>query len=244
MRNCGAIAPFCLVLALAAGVTNPAQSADPYPSWHGYPYQANYSQPPKSRRPAPPPTYVQQTDYWSGLYFGGLVGYGFGTVDVSGTSGPLSFDHNGGMLGLYAGYNLRSWNWVYGIEGELKASNLHGSSTSFGVNSTMDLNWMGSVRGRAGYLVAPALLVYGMAGVAWTNYDIRASVPLALTTATNSSLGWQVGVGAEMKLTEQWSMRLDYLYTDIGNTKVVGPGLSNTYAPDVQTLQLGLTYRF
>lgn len=240
MRRCGATGSLAVTLALSVGAGEPALAADLFPSWHGYPYN-----PPAQtyRRPSPGPYYTPQ-DYWSGAYIAGLIGYGFGTVDVKGDAGQFSFDQSGGTLGAIAGYNWRARSWIVGLEGEFKGFNLDGSHLSPALSSTMDLNWMGSVRVRAGYLVAPALLIYATGGVAWTNYDLKVSTPLVSASANTTSLGWQIGVGAEMKLTEQWSLRLDYLYTDLGKTDVLTPGMSNTYSPDVQTIQLGLTYRF
>ncbi|KAB2847981.1 MAG: porin family protein [Hyphomicrobiaceae bacterium] len=240
MRKCGATGSIAVTLAISVGFNSPAVAADPFPSWHGYPYQ-----PPSQtyRRPTPGPYYAPQ-DYWSGAYIGGLIGYGFGTVDVKGDAGSFSFDQSGGTLGAIAGYNWRARSWIVGLEGEFKGFNLDGTHLSPALNSTIDVNWMGSLRARIGYLVAPALLIYATGGVAWTNYELNVSTPVLSATTDTTSLGWQAGVGAELKLTDQWSLRLDYLYTDLGNTDVVTPGMSNTYSPDVQTIQLGVTYRF
>lgn len=240
MRKCGVTGPVAISLALTVGSSDPSQAADLFPSWHGYPYN-----PPSQtyRQPMPGPYYARQ-DYWSGVYIGGLIGYGFGTVDVKGDTGHFNFDQTGGTLGAIAGYNWRARSWIVGLEGEFKGFNVDGTRLSPVLNSSIDLNWMGSVRARAGYLVAPALLIYATGGLAWTNYDLSVSTPLASASTNTTTLGWQVGVGAEMKLTEQWSLRLDYLYTDLGKTNVVTPGLSHSYSPDVQTIQLGLTYRF
>jgi outer membrane immunogenic protein len=242
MRKCGVTGSLAVTLALSSvGLSEPALAADPFPSWHGYPYN-----PPSQtyRRPSPDPAYYAPQDYWSGAYIAGLIGYGFGTVDVKGDAGQFSFDQTGGTLGAIAGYNWRARSWIVGLEGEIKGFNLDGAHLSPALNATTDLNWMASVRVRAGYLLAPALLVYATGGLAWTNYDLNISTPLVSASSSTTSLGWQVGVGAELKLTEQWSVRLDYLYTDLDNTDVITPGMSHSFSPDVQTIQLGLTYRF
>ena len=80
----------------------------------------------------------------------------------------------------------------------------------------------GTVRGRIGY--APgSWLFYATGGFAWT-YD-----QLTLTNLTTGTadapflwrLGWAAGAGVEVPVAPHWTARLEYLYTDYGNSSVL-----------------------
>jgi outer membrane immunogenic protein len=88
---------------------------------------------------APPAIYD-----WSGFYFGGHIGEGWGHKTWHDTEGfsfdglvPFGFDptkgaHNvsGPLGGLQGGYNWQSGRWVVGIDGTYSFSNLKGQDTS------------------------------------------------------------------------------------------------------------------
>jgi opacity protein-like surface antigen len=61
---------------------------------------------------------------WTGWYVGGHAGYGWGRFDFS--SFPTLQQHkgNGPVSGLQLGYNWRSGNIVWGLEGDVSATNL------------------------------------------------------------------------------------------------------------------------
>ena len=75
------------------------------------------------------------------------------------------------------------------------------------------------MRGRIGY--APgSWLFYATGGFAWT-YD-----QLSLTQLANGTteapflwrLGWAAGAGVEVPVAPHWTARLEYLFTDYGNS--------------------------
>jgi outer membrane immunogenic protein len=168
-------------------------------------------------------------DWWSGFYLGGTLGYGSGRTSVDGDSGRFSHDQSGGMLGLLGGYNWRRQGIVFGLEGEAKAARISGSATVVGRDLEQSTRWMGTARGRAGVLLAPALLVYGLAGVSVADIKLKGGV-LGGAKTDDIFLGLQVGGGAEVKLTEQWSLRAEYT--------------SNSFDPSIHAIQAGIVYRF
>lgn len=74
-------------------------------------------------------------------------------------------------------------------------------------------------------------------------------------TDTETRLGWTLGLGGEVVLDGNWSLRADYLYADFGRvdtsalvTNPGSPGNSSVLesSADLQThtVLIGLTYRF
>lgn len=111
---------------------------------------------------------------------------------------------------------------------------------TFDNGGVSDINWMLSARGRAGVLVMPQLFVYGIAGVGAIDSTVLTNGNLARDTVA----GLQLGVGAEFKVLEQVSLRVDYIHTD-PNSKILGTlDKSNIPDPALGVLQFGLSIRF
>lgn len=146
--------------------------------------------------------YVAPVSNWSGAYVGGFAGYKWGRFD-----GGL--DHaDGAAGGAFAGYNMQSGNIVYGIEGDLGYS----GNTDSGGGVTAKQGMFGSVRGRVGYAMDPVLL-YGTAGVA----AMRGTASDATSSDSNTHLGYTVGAGADVAITQNVFGRLEYRYSDYQN---------------------------
>jgi outer membrane immunogenic protein len=175
----------------------------------------------------PPASYAPPMDNWSGWYFGGVLGYGWGDVGIRGTG---SYDTNGVVGGGLLGWNYQAGRLVVGLEGDLLASGVDGS-TAGGLHSA-DVNWIGSLRARAGVTVVPELLIFASIGAAWADYDF-AFAGAGGGSSSKVVSGLQYGAGAEVKLTDQWSARFDYLYTDFDSKTVTfgDPDLRSRAAP-------------
>ena len=89
------------------------------------------------------------------------------------------------------------------------------------------LDYIGTVRGRAGYLVTPTLLLYGTAGLAYANANLSASYAtidlsgiygpgFATASYSDTRIGWTAGGGVEWMFMPNWSAKLEYLYYDLG----------------------------
>ena len=117
---------------------------------------------------------------WQGLYGGVHVGSidAWWDEDVAG--------------GVQLGRNWQLGNVVYGVEGDVSLSGAEG------------VDWLASLRGRAGYLVTPGILVYGTAGLG-----------LVETEFDGTETDFVYGLGVEGKLTQATTLRLEYLdFTD------------------------------
>jgi outer membrane immunogenic protein len=97
--------------------------------------------------------------------------------------------------------------------------------------------WFGTLRGRIG-LAANNFLFYGTGGLAYgaveaQNYGM---------SETSTRLGWTVGAGAEIGLTQAWSAKLEYLYISYSANNYSLTGTSNGL--DTSLVRLGVNYRF
>ncbi len=93
------------------------------------------------------------------------------------------------------------------------------------------LRWFGTLRARLGVLPVENWLIYATGGLAYgeSSYEFTFSQPgaaaipaptyYALTTRP-SHVGYTVGAGAETKLGANWSVKLEYLYLDLGKANI------------------------
>ncbi|MGB9115260.1 outer membrane protein [Bradyrhizobium sp.] len=208
------------------------------------------------------PVYVEPAFNWSGFYVGGNIGYSWGrsgnTAEISDLATGVILDTatsrndvNGVIGGAQFGYNWQISNWVAGFEADVQGSGERGS-TAFtcvacgngggDITSTLTqkLSWFGTVRGRAGVLVTPTILLYGTGGLAYGEIDTGGSItggtlqgPLntVLFPGLNSTqVGWAAGAGIEGRISGNWTMKLEYLYMDLG-TVSAGPIATNILVP-------------
>lgn len=196
--------------------------------------------PPRRREPQYVEPRVFDATPWTGAYIGLSLGSAWGTMGVEGLGTSYSFDNSGVLYGAYAGYTWQAGRLVFGLEADISTGSLGGSKDT-GINPVnADLNWLAAARGRLGFLITPSFYLYGMGGLAWADYDLKAS-----TIERNQTFfGYQVGVGGEWRMSQNWSLRLDYLFTDLQKTSKDYPGFDNKYDPDFHTIRAGLTFRF
>jgi len=217
---------------------------------------------------------------WTGFYLGGQAGYGwgdnhgaynFGTPDGVVASGALKRDAQGVIFGAHAGYNQQlESDLVLGVEASLDgttlikreslaASDLSGNQAA--LTSMVQSDIQGSLRGRAGYAFG-RLLPYVTGGLAIGHfgtqsdfaagsgpnfaYDGYATHGLQWTTR----LGWTVGGGAEWAVSDHWSIRGEYRYSEFGTVSdtptVALPGTlyGGGRRLDQNQFQIGASYKF
>jgi opacity protein-like surface antigen len=220
---------------------------------------------------AAPPVALPWT--WSGFYLGAHAGYGWASdqyddlVLLNGV--PLSGVNSSGLLGGFqAGRNWQSGAFVGGLELDLSATDIKGSSsnalTTRGTLSqgtqTDRLDQLGSARARAGYLFTPNVLAYATSGLGFgrlvVSQDTVTTGPLGVETMAVTPtwlFGWVAGAGVETRLsTTNWIARLEYLHYDFGRgsfavvTTLAAPpapvSTSGHVSSDV--IRAGLSYKF
>jgi high affinity Mn2+ porin len=188
---------------------------------------------------------------WTGAYFGGHVGYGRGygrstLFDSNPTAVGASFGSLFG--GLQFGYNhLLPSRLFVGIEGDISFPNylddgIVASRSTPASNVTEQLDFVSTVRGRAGYAF-DHWLFYATGGLAWSQARFREDSNL---TGNEDKIlrmraGWALGAGAELAIAPSWTARLEYLYDRLGKasgTFPSGTGYESTTF-DLNSLRLG-----
>lgn len=205
--------------------------------------------PVKAPPPAAPPPMMMAFN-WSGLYIGAHVGGAFGTKNWSADGVDLgSHDTNGVLAGGQIGFNWQvpGSNWVLGIEGDASWTNADGEHSQDGATFRSELNWIGTVTGRLGYAF-DRVLIYAKGGFAFAgeSHDLTIADVTASTDKTRT--GWTVGGGLEFALDNNWSMKGEYNFIDLGNKNVsfVSDGVSLPVNIDQQihVAKFGINYRF
>jgi outer membrane immunogenic protein len=170
---------------------------------------------------------------------------------------PGGFDRtkpSGFIGGGQIGYNYQMGWFVWGVEADFSGADISGSNSKTATATVVDviapavivntatgtanqkLDWLGTLRGRVGFVPFTPLLVYATGGLAYGHVSIdttlseTATVTLlpgvpgvcpcsATSTASTSStqFGWTVGGGAEWMFAPHWSLKAEFLYYDLGH---------------------------
>ena len=193
----------------------------------------------KAARPAP------VTDPWTGIYFGGHVGFGWGNkifVDNFPVyDGEIDADTHpqGALGGLQLGYNYYFNGLVLGAEGEFSWSDVHKTDFScfpFGDQvCSARAQWFATLAGRIGVTNGPTLFyLKGGAAVVHDHFDNLATCAGTQPTsrdgisaacgdpfsAEQKRLGWLIGGGIEHIIARNWSLKLEFSHMDFGSRSV------------------------
>lgn len=164
---------------------------------------------------------------WAGFYGGVHLGYGFGR--------SRSADIDGFVGGVHGGFNLQSDRVVFGGELDLNYSGVDYRAFT----ETFRQKWGGSARARVGYAFE-RFLPFVTGGLAFTSATMKAGG----TKETNIHLGYVVGIGGEMMITNNVSANLQLLHYRFGaETYNVLPAARNANIV-VNELRIGMNYRF
>ncbi len=173
---------------------------------------------------------------WTGLYLGGQIGYAWDHDSENFAFGPSlaapvpvffsdSFSNSpqGVIGGAHIGYNLQINQWVAGLEGSVDGTGINKSVLDpfSGITVSTNAPVQGSIRARAGVAWDRAL-IYATGGAAFSgianNYSVFGLLPLVPTERISKTrAGWTVGGGIEYAVTNNWSVRAEYRYSDFGH---------------------------
>jgi outer membrane immunogenic protein len=178
---------------------------------------------------------------WSGLYGGLTAGATWNRFDTAfGTpSVAASFDAAGFSGGALAGVNFQNGPFVFGVEADANFKLGDDTKILAGVPLTADSDWFATLRGRAGY-AAGRYLFYGTGGLALGDVSIKS--PAA--TYDDTRVGWAVGAGVEAAINDKFTVRGEYLYTDLGKASGTVGGTPFSTEFDSHTIRAGVTYKF
>ncbi len=159
----------------------------------------------------------------------------------AGFPGGLGSQSAGFIGGGQAGYNWQTGAFVLGIETDFDGTTLSKSFNNVGapfgggspfpgdflsVNGKTSLSWLGTTRGRVGFVATPdnRLMVYATGGVAYgggsTNFSAFDNKTGSFWTGNPSStrVGWTIGGGVEYAVTNNITIKGEYLYADLGSS--------------------------
>lgn len=189
----------------------------------------------------------QQLMTLSGFIGGGQFGYNYQgffnpnivigfEADIQGTTA------NGGQLsnGVFGGQTSDNYanNLINGVG--------TGTQSGYALTSvSAELDYLGTARGRIGYLWSPTFLLYGTAGLAFggarANISTTAASNVSVTDTSNITgstipsvsqmywgrgisnsllVGYSVGGGLEWMFVPNWSLKGEALYYSLGNMNV------------------------
>jgi outer membrane immunogenic protein len=212
-------------------------------------------------------------------------------VPPPGAVTSANFNLNGGIAGGQVGYNWAGNGWLWGFELDAQWSGEKGSAvfscpnvtvpaaafslpclpgatflpTGSAAGTTLSLEqqieWFGTLRARAGWLVTPSVVLYATGGLAFGS--IKSSGTLSTFTATQPGVlitqafsgsqtkaGWTAGGGIEGHLGGNWTGKLEYLYMDLGTVtgqvSFVAPPIGATFSSRItdHIFRAGINYHF
>lgn len=197
---------------------------------------------------------------WNGFYIGAHGGIGGGIFDnsyiIETEVGPIGYYVSdrafGGFGGFQVGYNRQfAPNWVGGVEADLSLSGIkaeHSESTEdFSSRYAVQVDWFGTLRGRLGY-AKDNVMFYGTGGAAYGKISYSDSDSDGFSEAlSDTNLGWTAGAGIEYGITDNITLKTEYLYVDLGSlkgTNLIFTGDRIEMDTAFHTLKTGLNYRF
>ena len=105
----------------------------------------------------------------------------------------------------------------------------------------MKEDWIATIRGRAGFLVTPAFLLYATGGLAFAHVQTASAVAFTVTPDLyaggydETRVGYTVGGGGEWMIAPKWSIKAEYLFVDLGkqtvNLACLNTGICGCAAP-------------
>jgi outer membrane immunogenic protein len=192
-------------------------------------------------------------------------------VELETTKFPVSL--KGGIFGAQLGYNWLIGSkqaLLVGVETDFNWSTLKGDTqqsvdvsaepTDALVSTKQQVTWLGTLRPRVGFIVKNNTLFYVTGGLAYghikntANTDGRPEGENQYYQASTSvtKVGWVAGAGIELASSQKWSVKLEYLYYDLGDTSATADGtpanppfqVAYTWRQPAQLVRLGINYHF
>lgn len=207
-----------------------------------------------------PPSGSGTAHDWSGFYLGINAGYGFGKARSSyidfmdpSANGSESLPGKGLLVGGQAGFNWQHGKILYGIEADIQHSDVKHEvfESDGGDHSTLTyaIDWFGTKRGRVGYIPVDNTVLYATAGLAYGQMALSVrgydSVLGAFSFGiSDRRFGWTAGLGAEVAFDDRWSVKTEYLYTDLGKWVMEDDDGRSTYTFGFHTVRAGLNFAF
>lgn len=210
---------------------------------------------PSHKAPPPPPPPPPAPALWTGCYVGLNAGWTWGdhnqvsnqSIDSEGATGltttyaasnaPLDGFIGGGQAGC--NYQFPGSSFVLGLETDIQGTTASGHGAAAGLGAVgpnalltvfdnhRRLDYLGTVRGRLGFLITPTLEVYGTGGLAYGGVTANTSAfsfwsPFGqfgggAGNFSGTLVGWTAGAGVEWMFMPNWSAKAEYLHYNLGH---------------------------
>jgi outer membrane immunogenic protein len=191
-------------------------------------------------------------------------------------SGTGNFNARHMNFDLHVGHNWQIQNYMVGGEAEFGGWNISQARDANGafplvflgnrysLYDSISSTWLATLRARLGVVVKEKFLLYATGGAAFTKFDMTASYSdnaigigfpggIGSNSRASFNTGWILGAGGEWRLTDLYSIKIEYMYLKFGDLHLVIP-VSNTPAFQqtmqasanikTQLLRVGLNYNF
>lgn len=196
-----------------------------------------------------PITTVADYHGWTGCYVGGAVGYSWNRTefDQAGPGGDKigerAINADDIMLSPYAGCDVQASNIVLGVMGDVTWSDLGGRAA----DGSLDADYQWFVGARAGVLLTPKTLAYGLVG--YTELDGGLSFDFDDATSLGDLSGLTYGGGLEYAVGGGWTSKLEYRYVQFDSDTAPSGAIDGVVdGSDIDTgahqVRLGVSYRF
>jgi outer membrane immunogenic protein len=223
---------------------------------------------------------LQAAYNWSGFYVGLNGGGGLASAEHLDPDGAIfantKFQQAFGTVGVQAGYNYQIGSSVIGLEGDynwvgLDKTKLFSLADVSGSTANFKFSEFGTLRARGG-LAFDRTLLYVTAAVAFAhiqNTDAvdafdnqgRPITPFSIASEDKWKAGLAVGTGVEFALSQNWSVKGEYLYmmfqdsdasflrpdgthACLGNTPGSLTNCRMNFTESAQLARLGVNYRW
>jgi outer membrane immunogenic protein len=162
----------------------------------------------------------------------------------------VSVDQDGFLGGIQAGYNLQFGTFVAGVEADVSWTNQEGEARYSAPDQVLfagamthtdvksQTEWLATLRARAGVTFDRALFfVSGGAAAGKVSNSFSISIPTAPAPfgpyfsprwqQSDTEWGWALGAGVEYALTNNISLKAEYLYYDLEDRTIRGTDAPN-----------------
>jgi outer membrane immunogenic protein len=165
--------------------------------------------------PPPPVEELRSATYdWTGAYVGALIGTSCidGTLFDNSTSTQYQSSGCGFKGGALIGYNHQFGDYVVGVETDWSRTNDVVRNTDATADFAFGLNHEITMRGRFGY-AADDTLFFITGGAAFAQGNLDGIVAPDPHNIKGKHWGITVGGGVEHAFTDQFRLKMDYLFT-------------------------------
>lgn len=152
---------------------------------------------------------------WSGFYIGVEGGGAAKNYSFNGETINGSASNTVGIGGVFAGYQKRRGNFVFGVEVGGDALSNGSLATVSGATITPSVDSEAYLRGRVGYLINQQLLGYVAGGPTLATIAVR----FPTVKGSDQSVGFTVAVGADFMVVKNVSIGAEYRYSDFSGAR-------------------------